>query len=303
MLTGYKLGKILVLTDFSSLSTAGVVAALSIARGSSYSSITLMHVVEPPPAAELVEFGLMGLGAIDQLVGLAEQELAKLRLCFGEGVNMETHVAVGSVAQMICDFAEQGGFDLIVMSSHGRSGLKRVFLGSIAEAVANRAPCSVLVTKLPKDPDGEWMPHGATTSWRNIIVGYDHRPGSVRAMGMAGEISERTNGRLILVNALPAGDHRHPDHQTETDLDNHSVLRALERLERTRLAYSPLSAEWETAARPGPPWEVLSEEARKRESDLVVVGPHEHTKRMMDFIGSTPQRLIRYCPCSVLVVK
>jgi nucleotide-binding universal stress UspA family protein len=49
--------------------------------------------------------------------------------------------------------AREGGFDLIVMGTHGGSGLKHVLLGSVAEKVVRKAPCAVLTVRLPQDDD------------------------------------------------------------------------------------------------------------------------------------------------------
>jgi len=53
----------------------------------------------------------------------------------------------GHAASGICDYAAENGVDLIVMGSHGRSGIKRVLLGSVSHAVANRAPCAVTIVR------------------------------------------------------------------------------------------------------------------------------------------------------------
>jgi len=56
-------------------------------------------------------------------------------------------VEVGDAASGICQVAERLGVDVVVVGSHGRSGLARVFLGSVSEHVVRRAPCSVLVVR------------------------------------------------------------------------------------------------------------------------------------------------------------
>ena len=61
------------------------------------------------------------------------------------------HVFVeGDPATEIVRYATEGGMDLIVMGTHGRTGLERLLMGSVAEKVMREAPCSVLVVKLPK---------------------------------------------------------------------------------------------------------------------------------------------------------
>jgi nucleotide-binding universal stress UspA family protein len=57
----------------------------------------------------------------------------------------------GWAAGEITQFAKEGGFDLIVMGTHGRSGLKHLLLGSVAERVVRTAPCPVLTVRKPEN--------------------------------------------------------------------------------------------------------------------------------------------------------
>jgi nucleotide-binding universal stress UspA family protein len=69
---------------------------------------------------------------------------------------VDSHIPVrhvfleGDPATEIVRFAADAGIDLIVMGTHGRTGLERLLMGSVAEKVMREAPCSVLVVKLPK---------------------------------------------------------------------------------------------------------------------------------------------------------
>ena len=65
-------------------------------------------------------------------------------------VPVETRVTVGEAVWEICRMAEQEHADLIVMGSHGRTGLSHVVLGSVAERVVRHASCPVLVVRLPQ---------------------------------------------------------------------------------------------------------------------------------------------------------
>ncbi len=58
---------------------------------------------------------------------------------------VEKRIEVGDVATTICRVAEELGVDVIVVGSHGRTGLERMFLGSVSEHVVRHAPCPVLV--------------------------------------------------------------------------------------------------------------------------------------------------------------
>jgi nucleotide-binding universal stress UspA family protein len=67
------------------------------------------------------------------------------------GVDYEHHCLSGNPVQEILDFAESNGVELIVMASHGRTGLSRLLMGSIAEGVVRKANCPVLIVKQPSD--------------------------------------------------------------------------------------------------------------------------------------------------------
>ncbi len=78
-----------------------------------------------------------------ELVQRAAEKLA------GAGFKVDTAVEKGDVRLKIIDSAADWGADLIVVGSHGRSGISRLLLGSVAEFVARHAPCSVLIVRIP----------------------------------------------------------------------------------------------------------------------------------------------------------
>lgn len=297
-----KLDNILVPVDFSAASIRGVQAALTLLRGNPKASLTLVHVIEPVSAIDAVEAGVLPSSVEEQLRESAEERLALLKLKFGENIRVTTRVMTGNPIWMLSAVANPEEFDLITMTSHGRSGLKRAFLGSVAEGVIHRAHCSVLVVKLPDH--GSAPADEDAVTWSKILVGYDHRFGSVAALGYAGRIAEATHASISLMHALPPPEIRHAYSILPGDAGRETyVPDEVARLEAVRHSYFPLSADWNVAAAIGEPWDVLSENAREAHSDLIVVGPHHHVLRARDFIGSTAQRLVRLAPCSVLAVK
>ena len=88
-------------------------------------------------------------GALQQRKGLAEPYLHNAQVSLADScVSIQTAVVAGSVAETIIDYADEHQVDLIVMASHGRSGLSRWLYGSIAEKVLHGANCATLV--IPK---------------------------------------------------------------------------------------------------------------------------------------------------------
>jgi nucleotide-binding universal stress UspA family protein len=144
--------KILVPVDFSPYSTFALRSAADIACRFS-GSVTILHVHDPMPYAfpgDLQPFSQEQQG---QLRAEIEKELAALRVRAetGGASSVETLVVEGSPADEISRCAERGAFDLIVIGTHGRRGVQRMLLGSVAERVARLAQCPVLTVRAPEE--------------------------------------------------------------------------------------------------------------------------------------------------------
>ena len=102
-----------------------------------------------PPAAELwYDAGGSLEEANRQIVNQAEQLIDKVgETVRASGLTVETAVRRGDPRSVILDEAKEWGADLIVVGSHGYSGIKRLLLGSVAQSVVSHAPCSVEVVR------------------------------------------------------------------------------------------------------------------------------------------------------------
>jgi nucleotide-binding universal stress UspA family protein len=130
--------------DFSSCSSAAVAYASSLAS-EHQAELHLVHVYEEPFA--YVEGGIVGT------VPPADLEPDKKR--FGEivptraDVRFRREFIIGNPADRLIEYARNHAVDLIVIGTHGRTGISRLLMGSVAEAVLRRAPCPVLTLKQP----------------------------------------------------------------------------------------------------------------------------------------------------------
>jgi nucleotide-binding universal stress UspA family protein len=150
--------KILVPTDFSDCSRAAFERALAIAKVLGL-EIELLHVFDLPTIA--------GVG--DVLIALPDQPYMRAREWMEEEaakamskftaefdtycVPVCTRVESGRAEETILTIAREGGFDMIVMGTHGRTGLSHLFLGSVTEHVVRLACCPVLTVKAPPAVD------------------------------------------------------------------------------------------------------------------------------------------------------
>jgi universal stress protein A len=138
--------RVLCPTDFSAPSCEGVSAASEMA-GMFSASLVLVHVVQPLPAAAAVASDYpIDVEALETaLVEHAGKRLHEFaRLHVGKGIPTTVRAVRGSVAAQILDVASDEAADLIVISTHGETGLRHVLLGSVAEKVVRMATCPVL---------------------------------------------------------------------------------------------------------------------------------------------------------------
>ncbi len=147
---------ILLPTDFSDCGNFALSHATSLARTFG-ASIICVHVIEPI----VPTVGYSGMteplpiaDIAEQLEDSAERELPKLAECEEcAGLEIEELIAHGEAASEIVRVAKERQVDLIVISSHGRTGLGRMLFGSTAEAVVRHASCPVLVVKPPHEEE------------------------------------------------------------------------------------------------------------------------------------------------------
>ena len=151
----FRLNKILVPVDFSDFSTKAVDYALAFAEQFE-ARIILLHVVEPavyPESTMLVATALDDLN--NDLRQVAQERLSELRRRrIGERAPSELLVRMGRAFSEIAAAAADLDVDLIILATHGYTGLKHVLLGSTAERVVRHAPCPVLTVR---DPEHEFL--------------------------------------------------------------------------------------------------------------------------------------------------
>jgi nucleotide-binding universal stress UspA family protein len=144
--------RILAPTDLSELSKQGLQTALGLAETFG-AKLLLLHVVEPPPyQVEGLLPSQLGTTLLDDLERQASKELAQmLSDKHGSQVEVMQRVVVGIPYRKIVEVAEEEKSDLIVMTTHGRTGLSHLVMGSVAEKIVRTASCPVLTLR-PTSP-------------------------------------------------------------------------------------------------------------------------------------------------------
>lgn len=137
-------------TDFSEYNDAALKLASTLAA-EAQAKIYIIHVHDVQSlSAAMGEVAYMDAQTWHEQLREAEMRLASV-VPSAPGVDCERECLTGSPLVEILNFAESHDIDLIVMASHGRTGLSRLLMGSIAEGVMRKATCPVLIVKQPAE--------------------------------------------------------------------------------------------------------------------------------------------------------
>ncbi len=136
-------------TDFSEHSSYAFHLACSLARDYQ-ARLVLLHVVEPPPVAYMDGL-VLPIPRIDHGPTLEKLQVLKPS---DPQIVVERRLVEGAPAEEILSVARDVGADLVVLGTHGRTGLGRLLMGSVAERVIHKATCPVLTVRSPY-PHGE----------------------------------------------------------------------------------------------------------------------------------------------------
>ncbi len=185
---------ILVPVDFSPASWRAVEVATWLAQRSG-ARVTLMHACSPEPVFGAgTELPPEMTPVVTQLTErIASRQRDQLEAMRTPQVS-EALLLAGPPTGTICARVREGGHDLVVMGTHGRTGIDRVLLGSIASRVLRRSPVPVLVT-----PDGD-----DEIVFEEILVPVDFSEWSERALSLAAAVAELSGGRVSLLHVTPS---------------------------------------------------------------------------------------------------
>ena len=213
--------------------------------------------------------------------------------------DVKLQARTGDPGTEVCKLAEEIGCRLIVVPSHGRHGVQRVLLGSVAERIIRHCECSVLVLRRGDDtglvmelPD-HWCPK------KRIIVPIDFSKSTDATLDVALElIDDRPN--IDVINVIPSfEDPILVGSVVLTDEDRRANRQ--ETLERYLAEHSYTGMRAHTIT--GDPGMEIANYADKVNADLVVIPSHGYHGLHRLVLGSTTERVLRHCNSSVLVLR
>lgn len=284
-------------TDFSEPSQCALPHALEVARRFD-AGITLLHVRSPyADDPNRPEFHFFDDGKYSAYV---EQELANACSGIGEGHRVRSAlVREVNPAAGILDFVRDDRVDMIVMGTHGRTGLGHFFLGSVAERVVRHAPVPVL-TVASRQEDYRSQP-----GYRKLLVAYDFSNHSREAAVRANELARVYGARLQVLYVIE--EEVHPGYYEQWKVSLREEMPEIIGDARKSLAellgedgMENVEVFVEVGDGAGRAHREISGFARKQQTDLIVMGTYGLSGVEHMLLGSTTERVIRIAPCPVL---
>jgi len=281
--------KILVPLDGSRLSQRALEPALAVSRQSG-AELLLVRV----PTADTLSFAVSGAKqrelAQDALVYLETLRKSNERPQLG----IRTQVLEGDAASAIVDAARAEQADLIVMSTHGYSGMTRWVLGSVTEKVLRSAPCPVLAIRAARHP-------------QRILITLDGSPLAERATEPGLDLAHSLKAQVTLLRCVPhvAADGKLNEHERGLSrrMQEDLLIEAREYLQARSTSSAQSGVAIKTDVRIGSPADSILEYVETYGIDLIVMATHGRTGLKRWVYGSVTAKVLRSVSCSMLVIR
>jgi nucleotide-binding universal stress UspA family protein len=283
---------ILHLTDFSACSDAALTWAMSMARANG-AKLSVLHVVIPDALVYLTPGS--PTVALDIQEEWAQREMRRIEAQLSD-LPHKTMVTRGTdVWSAVEPKLKQLESDLIVLGTHGRTGLRKILMGSVAESVLGSSVVPVM-TVGPAVPRGL----GGDGKFHRVLLATDFAAGSAEAAGYAIAFAQRDEAKLVLVHACKQSKQNGSAKRLEL-----SVAEVMHRLHETVPCAESLRYRPETLVEYGEPGARIVEVAKRKEADLIVMGIRtaKHLFAATHLDVGTAHNVVAQASCPVLTVR
>jgi nucleotide-binding universal stress UspA family protein len=292
--------KILCTTDLSELSNRSMSAGVALAKEFN-SKLYVCHVVDLTIQAAYGDVVLAPLELQNQTTEYALDHISEF---IGEqDVDWEALVTTGHPSDEIAKLVSDHHIDLTVVATHGRSGLKRLVLGSVTERLMRILPCPLLIVK-SLESDDTTIQH-LDLKIEKILVGCDFSPYSELAFQYGLSLAQEFESEVHLVHVVetPAykGMMKFTVNQGE-EFENELHGRIKEKLTHMIPRESVAWCDPKIVLLGGHPHEEIIKHASLNNIDLIVLGIRGRNLFEALFTGSTTDRVLRQSSCPVLSV-
>ena len=258
-----KLRNILYLTDFSEPSEAALLYAVTLARGYG-AKVHALHILLPTPYPYAYAAPGLTAAALEAEEENAKAEMQKVESQLA-GLQHETNIERGtSIWPGVEQAIQEGNIDLVVVGTHGRTGVDKLLLGSVAEEIFRRSRVPVMTI----GPNARGNVHNGARFHR-VLFATDLTAESLAGAPYAVSLAQENQARLLSLLVI-----RKPERATTADnrLVELSAAEAMHRLYEIVPSDAKLEFPPEVAVDYGEPAERIVEIARQRAADLIVLG-------------------------------
>ncbi len=287
--TRIQFSNILFPTDFSAFSEAALPYAEALARRYE-ATLYPAHVVPPEPyhGLPMEPFPV----TLDYAWRSAEESLAKLAESKQlNGIRHQILLKQGPLWDVIANMTDKYRVDLIVLGTHGRTGLSRLAMGSVAEEIYRRAFCPVLCVgpKVPQETQ-------KSPEFHRILFPTDFSKASLAALPYALTLAEESQARLVLLHMIPL-----------VPLADQELVRT-KAIEKLKVLIPADAAAWctlEFEVRFEFPAEGILASSLRHCSDVIVLGVQHsgHSRAVSHLPWAIPTEVVAQAVCPVLTVR
>ncbi len=253
------------------------------------SEVILVRAVVPPPVENSMMVAEAGLGAAREYL------LGKKEALEGAGARVKAVVRVGSPLGVVLEVAEEEKATLIAIATHGATGLSRMIMGSVAEALLRKTPIPVLAVRPFWSYD--LVPKGGTEfkPIRNILYTVDGSDLSAAALPGILELAELFESRIVLLRVLEPKKGK-PASQQECEDAEAQLKRLAKTIEKK-------GVETLRVLEAGNPIEQILKAVKANDIDLLALTTHGRGGISRAILGSVTEEVLRQASVPVLVTR
>ncbi len=295
--------QILCASDLSEASLPAVSFAAAFARWYG-ARLTVLHVV---PGFDPIQVPAVRIGGDEPIVfppSRDEVEASARRLTAGmlTGVDAQVTAAAGDPADVIVDQALSIPADLLVMGTHGRSNVERLFFGSVTDAVMRVAPCPVLTVP----PHASAADATDSAGFTRILCALDFSPASLQALGFAVDLARHGGGTVTVLHVIEWLAEHEPRVPSSFDVDAyraHLVEDAQDRIRDVLPAEAATDVVIDAVVGTGRAHREVLRVATERAADVIVMGTQGRGGIGHALFGSTSHQVVRGARCPLLFAR
>ncbi|MEX0601270.1 MAG: universal stress protein [Rhodothermales bacterium] len=295
--------RIVVPTDLSPIADEALARALEIARptGASIEVLTVLGQVDGD-SFNPIRYSPEASARKESSTNLLRESLHALVARHDtEGVQVSVSVRKGRPLHTVLTFARRERADLLVVGTHDRGVLHHFLVGSMAEELVRRAPCSVLVVH-----ERDERPAAGV---RSVLVPVDLSEATGHLLRYAATVTMMLDARMNVVHVVE------PIPVLDTfsgamtlrdmvpDMKKHSAAELQKMLDRIDLSFFTDGGDYGVFVDEGHAASSIVDRSKREEADLIIIGKRGRSAIERFFIGSVTERVVRHAPCPVLVVE